>query len=191
MDLSRRALVELSRTPTGRKAIKYSVVSVVSIVVTLVTFAVVFNVLRVATAGWCQVIATAVGTVPSYTLNRYWAWGRRGRSHLLKEVIPFWVVAFIGLAFSVYAVELAADLGRHLGLSRLGVGVLAEVASLASYALLWVGKFIVFNRLLFVDRDKPGTRGTGEDGPLPGGAGPRPGEDTGASPVVGMPGPSL
>ena len=28
------------------------------------------------TAGWANVIATGVGTVPSFELNRRWVWGR-------------------------------------------------------------------------------------------------------------------
>ncbi len=154
----------MARTPTGRKAIKYTVVSVVSVLVSLLTLFVTFDVLRVASAGWCQVIACAVGTVPSYTLNRYWAWGKRGRSRLFQEVLPFWVLAFIGLAFSVYAVDLAAGLGHQLKLSRDGVTALTEIASLASYGVLWIGKFVIFNRLLFVDRDVPGGDAEGSGG---------------------------
>lgn len=156
MDLTPRALLEFARTPTGRKAVRYSTVSAISIVISQLTLFVTFNVLRVATAVECQIIATAVATVPSYTLNRYWAWGKRGRSHLLKEVVPFWTLAFVGFAFSIYAVSLGASLGRHLQLSHGGVGLLVQAASLGSYGLLWVGKFVIFNRILFVDRTKPG-----------------------------------
>lgn len=173
-------MLELARTPTGRKAVRYSTVSAISIVISQLTLFLTFNVLRVATAVECQIIATAVATVPSYTLNRYWAWGRRGRSHLLKEVVPFWVVAFVGFAVSLYAVSLAASLGRHLQLSHAGVGLLVQAASLGSYGLLWIGKFIIFNRLLFVERgvpladptladptlaDMPGDGGSRGDGP--------------------------
>lgn len=152
MDLSPPALAELARTPTGRKALRYSAVSVVSIVVSQLALFVTFDVMHLADAAWCQVIATAAGTVPAYTLNRYWAWGRRGRSDLLREVLPFWGIAFVGLAFSTYAVDLAVELGRHIGASHLGIGLLAQAASLGSFGLLWVGKFILLNRVLFVDR---------------------------------------
>ncbi len=162
--------MELSRTPTGRKALRYSAVSVVSVVVSQVALFVTFDVLRLASAVWCQVIATAVATVPAYTLNRCWAWGRRGRSDLLREVLPFWVLAFFGLGFSTYAVDLASGLGHHLGLSHLGVGLLAQVASLGSYGVLWVGKFIIFNKVLFADRGEPHSD--------------RPGDGTEENPVV-------
>jgi putative flippase GtrA len=156
VDLTRRSLMELSRTPTGRKALRYSAVSVVSIIVSQLTLFVTFDVYRLFSAAWCQVIATAAGTVPAYTLNRYWAWGKRGRSDLLREVLPFWAMAFIGLAFSTLAVDLASDLGNRLKLSHLGIGLLVQVASLGSYGVLWVGKFMILNKILFVERPKPG-----------------------------------
>lgn len=171
MDLTPRALLELARTPTGRKAVRYSTVSAISIVISQLTLFVTFNVLRVATAVECQIIATAMATGPSYALNRYWAWGKRGRSHLLKEVVPFWAVAFVSFAFSIYAVSLAASLGRHLQLSHAGIGLLVQAASLGSYGLLWIGKFIIFNRLLFADREGPGPdAGSGEEVTGAGGA---------------------
>ena len=33
---------------------------------------------RTVTAGWANLIATAVGTVPSFELNRRWVWGKHG-----------------------------------------------------------------------------------------------------------------
>lgn len=156
VDLSRRGLLELARTPTGRKAVRYTTVSAISIVISQVTLFIAFNVVRVGTAVECQTIATAVATGPSYALNRYWAWGRRGRSHLLKEVLPFWLVAFASFAVALYAVSLGASLGRHLQLSHSGIGLLVQAASLGSYGLMWIGKFLIFNRLLFIDRSGPG-----------------------------------
>jgi putative flippase GtrA len=58
-----------------------------------------------------NVVACAVAAVPPFPLNKSWAWGRRGRSPLWG-VIPFWALAFLGLAFSSWA----ADLGEQHGL---------------------------------------------------------------------------
>ena len=57
-----------------------------------------------------NVVANVVATVPSYVLNRRWVWGRGGRSHFWREVMPFWVLSFIGLAFSSPPVWLASEL---------------------------------------------------------------------------------
>ena len=60
------------------------------------------------------VFANAVATFPSYWLNRNWAWGKSGRSHLMKEVVPFWVMSAFGIAFSI----VGASVARHLGHGR-------------------------------------------------------------------------
>lgn len=138
-------------SPMGKRALKYSAVSVISIVVSQVVLFLTFGIARLGSAVECNVIATAVATVPSYNLNRRWAWGKSGSSHVWREVVPFWVIAFVGLAVSLVAVALADRVGKSLGLSHLGISLLVNAASLASYGLLWIGKFLVFNRFLFVD----------------------------------------
>ena len=51
-----------------------------------------------------NVIATAIATVPSYYLNRTWAWGKTGKSHLMREVVPFWVIAAVSIVLSTVVV---------------------------------------------------------------------------------------
>lgn len=140
-------------TPTGVKMFRYTLVSVVSVAVSQVVLFLTFGVFRVWSAVWCNVFAAAVATVPSYYLNRYWAWGKTGRSHLLKEVIPFWALAFLGLGVSVWAVDLAEKWARDMTSSHLGVSIIVNFASLLAYGVVWVGKFVIFNRLLFIDHD--------------------------------------
>ena len=71
----------------GRRMVPYSLVSLVSIVVSQAVLMAAFGMLHWARLA--NVVACAAGTVPSYYLNRSWAWGRRGRSHLWKQVVPF------------------------------------------------------------------------------------------------------
>jgi putative flippase GtrA len=82
--------------------VRYSLVSLVSIAVSQSVLMVAFGMLH-WTARLANVAACAVATVPSYYLNRSWAWGRRGRSHLWREVVPFWVIAFAGHAYGTKA----------------------------------------------------------------------------------------
>jgi putative flippase GtrA len=88
-----------------------------------------------------------LATVPSYTLNRRWVWGKGGKSHLWREVVPFWVLAFVGLAVSSVAVWLAGGVARHHHLGHGSTAVLVNGANLLSFAVLWVGKFIIYNKL--------------------------------------------
>jgi putative flippase GtrA len=143
-------------SPTGRVAVRYSIASAISLAISLTVLFIAYGVFRVASAVVCNLIAAAVAAVPSYYLNRNWAWRRSGRSHLWKEVIPFWVLAFVGLGLSLGAVDLAEAMGRALGESHLMVSLMVEAASFLAYAVVWVGKFVIFNTLMFVDRSSTG-----------------------------------
>jgi len=133
--------------PGIRKLVKYSMVSVISVVVSqIVQFATfVFTHNGVLSS----VVAVIAGTVPSYELNRRWTWRKNGPSHLWREIVPFWVMSFIGLVFSTVCVYAAEQWAEGRGLSKGRTGLLLNGASLAAFGLLWVGKFLIINHLLF------------------------------------------
>src|SRR2546423_15674650 len=92
-------------TPTGKKAVRYTLVSVISVAVSQAVLFLTFGLLQLGSAVTCNIIATAVATVPSYYLNPPRAWGKRGPPPLWKEIVPFWALAFPGLALSMPAVD--------------------------------------------------------------------------------------
>ena len=145
-------------TPAARlralKVLRYSLVSLVSVAVSQSVLIVAFGMLH-WTARGANVVACAVATVPSYYLNRCWAWGRRGRSHLWKEVVPFWVIAFAGLALSTWAADLGSALARDAAASHAVTTAIVMTSSLLAFGVLWVGKFAIFNALLFSERPQP------------------------------------
>lgn len=124
----------------GWRAAKYALVSVIAVTVTQVVL-----VLAHGGLGWSAVnsniLAVSVGCIPSYALNRYWVWGKRGRNHLLREVLPFWTLAVVGLVFSTLLVALA---DRWWDSSLVLAG-----ANLCAFGILWVGKFALFDTLMF------------------------------------------
>src|ERR1700730_2905309 len=127
MLLTPAGILAAVRTPEGRKVVRYAVVSVISLIVSLIVLGVCHGLINWS-AFWSNIAATAVATVPSYELNRKWAWGKSGKSHLWKEVVPFWVLAFIGLAFSTYWAVAADSLAKHHHFSHLGRTVVVEGA---------------------------------------------------------------
>ena len=146
MEATTRLPTVLQR-PGLRKLVKYSMVSLISVVVSQIvqfgTFVLTHN------GVLSSVVAVVVGTVPSYELNRRWTWRKNGPSHLWREIVPFWVMSFIGLVFStvcVYAAEQWAG-GRHM--SKAHTALLLNLASLAAFGLLWMGKFMIINHVLF------------------------------------------
>ena len=135
------------QTPSGKKMFRYTMVSVVSTAVSLGILGLVFGVVHLWSEVPSAIFANAVATVPSYYLNRRWAWGKSGRSHLVKEVLPFWLVSFAGLALSTWAASLAHGFSDSHHLHHFGHTVVVLGANLAAYGVLWVGKFLLFEQL--------------------------------------------
>jgi putative flippase GtrA len=126
-------------------------VSVVTTVISLFTLATATAAFGV-TAWIANVIATTVATIPSYYLNRRWTWGRTGASDPWREVLPFWALAFAGLALSTISVALtdAWSVGAHLAPPVHTMTLL--VAHLSGFGVLWVAQFILLDRILFRPR---------------------------------------
>jgi putative flippase GtrA len=143
-------LVALYRTPGGKRMFRYAMVSVISTVASFAVLTLVYGVFRVWSEVPSTVFANTVATVPSYYLNRNWAWGKSGRSHLVREVLPFWTMSFIGIGLSVFSAALAKHLSDKHHLHHLASTVLVDGANLAMFGVLWVVKFMIFNRLFHV-----------------------------------------
>jgi putative flippase GtrA len=139
-------------TREGKKIFRYSMVSVISTAVSFTVLVIVYGFIFKHSEVQDTVFANCVATFPSYWLNRNWAWGKSGRSHLTKEVIPFWAMSIFGIAFSVIGASIAKDIGHHFHghHAHLEQTVLVVAANLLSFAIFWVAKLMVFNRLFHV-----------------------------------------
>jgi putative flippase GtrA len=139
------------RTATGRKLLRYGIASVVNVVVSQVVLAWAFGVLH-WTARAAAVLAAVVAAGPAYWLARSWVWGRSGRSHLVKEVLPFWGMALLGLALTTWVAGEAEAVGAGLTDSRLGQTVILMAAVFAISGVIWAARFFVLNGVLFAER---------------------------------------
>ena len=144
-----------AKTAEFKRLLRYLTVSAITTVFSLTALYVFFRVLKVGSAARANVYATALATIPSYYLNRTWAWGQSGRSHLIREVLPFWAIAFASLVLSTLAVGFAEREAHHFTHSHFGVTVLVEAANLLTYGSLWIGKFLLFNKLFFAKNHNP------------------------------------
>jgi putative flippase GtrA len=132
------------------RLIRYGAVSLVSTTTSLVVLGVLVGGFG-APATWSNVVATALGTVPSFELNRRWVWGRRGRRSVPAEVLPFCVLSFSGLVLSSFAVHVAA--GATSTWSRAAHTAAVELANVAAFGSLWILQFVLLDRVLFRTRD--------------------------------------
>jgi putative flippase GtrA len=149
-----RALYAWLHTHEGRKIFRYTMVSVISTGVSTLVIVIVYGVAHVWSEVPSTIFGNAVATFPSYWLNRQWAWGKSGRSHFVKEVLPFWVMAALGIAFSIIGAAVAHRLGVHYKLHHLELTVVVLVANIVSFAVFWVVKLLVFNRLFKVELEE-------------------------------------
>jgi putative flippase GtrA len=123
-------------------------VSVVSTVVCFTILILMTAVFGVA-AALANVVATAIATVPSYHLNRRWTWGRRDRSNPWREVLPFWVLAFCGLALSTVTVAIGDAWAASLHLVPVLRTATVLVSHLGGFGALWILQFVLLDRVLF------------------------------------------
>ncbi|MGH9190647.1 MAG: GtrA family protein [Acidimicrobiales bacterium] len=133
----------------SKTMVRYSLVSVVAVAVNqVVLFFAQFHMSPRSANIW----AVGISAIPSYQLNRKWAWGKSGKSHLLKEVAPFWAMALLGLVFSTWAADYAGTNAHRITTSSLGMKLVVNFAAFAAFGALWVGKFFVMNRVIFASQ---------------------------------------
>jgi putative flippase GtrA len=130
---------------------RYGAVSLTGLVITQSILAVTIGWLG-WTALWANLVAVAGATGPMFALSRRWVWHRQGASHLTREVMPFWAINFLAFAASTTA-ELLAQRVAPSHRSDPVVHFLAiDGAAVGSLAVVWLFRFWVFERLIFVDR---------------------------------------
>lgn len=148
MDMSPSGLIAHARSPEGKKLIRYTAVSGVSVVVFEVLLFITLGLLK-WDARWANIFSVSVSAIPSYYLNRKWAWGKSGKSHFMKEVVPFWAMALLGLVLSTWTADFSKTQADQLTDSHLMRTFIVMLGTLAAFGVLWIGKFFVLNKLLF------------------------------------------
>lgn len=147
-----------SRLPRGllSKLWRYGATSVVTVTINQV-------VLLLVAIGWrdtpsviAAAIATTVATGPSYILHRRWVWNRQGRSHVVKEILPFTGLSLAGLVVSTATVMLAVAWSRPLVHDRLVHALVLDGSYLGGFAVLWAVRFVILELLVFGQRRDTG-----------------------------------
>jgi putative flippase GtrA len=141
------------RSKQGRKLLRFLAVSVVSTLVALAVIAVLYGFRIINNEVDATVVGNAVGAYPAYALNRRWTWGKSGRSHIVNEITPFWILTIAGIAFSIIGADYARHLVRTHHWSHLLNTGIVDAANIASAGVFWILKFYVFNRIFHVDEE--------------------------------------
>ena len=124
----------------GAKLVRYCGVSVVNVVIGLSTLTFCLAVIDLTPVA-ANVAAWIVSTGPAYVLSRYWVWQQTGANSVRAEIVPFWILAFIGLACSSVAVAIA---GAYTDDTLIIVSV-----NFTTYGVVWVAKYLVLDNVMW------------------------------------------
>jgi putative flippase GtrA len=148
-------------TPTRRKRAllwgRYTAASVIAGLISQTVFVVAYWLGAIPVAA--TVVAFVAGAVPNYLMNRFWAWRQTGRANPTREVLPYAVIV-ITTAVAASVATTAADGWVRGHIESHGMQVaLVGAAFLATYGFMFVLKFVLFDRFIFVQRggDAPAT----------------------------------
>jgi putative flippase GtrA len=132
----------LDRLTRGKvdKLLRFSAVSVVGVILTQILLIVLHGILGVG-AVWANVLAVSTSTGPVFLLNKRWVWGKGGRSHLRREVLPFWGFTLLGLALSTALVAVANRISDAT--------LLVMAANISGFGIVWVAKFYFLDAVIF------------------------------------------
>jgi putative flippase GtrA len=130
----------------GKKARRFVVVSLFN-----VAFGQSLLVLAYSAFGWSfvtsNIFAVAVSAGPAYVLARYWVWEKTSKNHLVKEIAPFWGLAFLGLVASTLAAGFASGYSD--------AQIVLNLVNLATFGIIWVFKFFILDRFMFGTPPQP------------------------------------
>lgn len=175
------------RTGGGRRLVRFAPAALAALIATQVTYFICQ--LAHVSAGIAGAAGWVAGAFVSYVLSR-WAWERKGRPHLLKETLPFWMISLGVLVVLTLTSKFAHAEARHLGLHRFEEVVFAQGLYLAANCVTFVIRFLIFHYVLFADRTSgasgdPADGVNAPEGPVPAAVTPSPNRLAG--PAAGAP----
>jgi glycosyltransferase involved in cell wall biosynthesis len=152
---SRRQGVRQIRLPLSTRLIRYTAGSAICLMVSEIAL---FVLVLAGLQGWlASLLASAAGIIPGYPLNRTWTFGRRGRSHVWREVLPYWLTTIGGALFAALLVGIATPLVKNAGTTSLTTAAIAVIVYVGAYGSVWLLKFVYLDRVLFRPRPVEGS----------------------------------
>ena len=145
VNLTPSGLLAHSRTEGGRRAIRYSATSLICVGITQVLLIFFLHVVELGELR-AALAATMLTSIPAFVLNKHWVWGKRGRAHMRREVIPFWLFTVAGWVLSTGAVALVKDVGEPQSLLRT---ISVMIAQVGGFGVLWILKYLFLDKIMF------------------------------------------
>jgi putative flippase GtrA len=137
-------------TRLGVRFGRYTLGSVVAVVASEIAFVACYGSGLLGTTA-SSAVAFVAGAIPNYVLNRSWAWSRRGRVRVGREVGLYAVVSLVSFGASALATAWASHAAPQVTTSHTLRTALVAAAYLATYGVLFLAKFAVFQLVIFAD----------------------------------------
>ena len=91
-----------------------------------------------------NLLSTSGNTALVFVASRRWVWNVDSRISLRREVVPFAVLAGVGLALSTILVWITAE--------TIGEGLWVNAANLTAFGVVWLVRFFVLDRWIYGSR---------------------------------------
>jgi putative flippase GtrA len=138
------------RSTVGKRFSRFAVAAAAALVASQTTLAICLGPVR-WTAGRSALAAWVAGAGTSYLVSR-WAWERKGRPHLLKETLPFWVVAVCAAIVLTSTTKFANSRAIAMGFDHTQQVIIACAAFFVANCVTFITRFLIFHYILFADR---------------------------------------
>jgi putative flippase GtrA len=125
---------------------KFAVGSVAATVLSQVTLTGLFW-LGGVNATTASLVAFVAGAIPNFVVNWKWTWGRSGRPALVRELLPYVAIVVGGGLAATALTTLTDHVLAPLITDRGARTITLDIAYLSSYAVLFVLKFALLDRV--------------------------------------------
>ena len=136
------------RTRRGR-FVRYAAGSAGAVLVSALAFAIAYRLLGLGPQ-LASGAAFLAGALVNFSASRFWAWQRRQRSGLGRYVVAYVLLA-LGMAVVALGVTSLTD-AELAGADPTRRAILVEVSYFATYAALFLVRFLVLDRVVFRSR---------------------------------------
>jgi len=138
------------QTPVGKRFSRFILVAAGAVIASQVTLAICLGPIG-WTAGRSALTAWLAGAAVSYVLSR-WAWERKGRPNLLKETLPFWIVAVGTAIVLTLTTKWANQRAIAMDMSHAERVLFVGAAYFLANCVTFLTRFLIFHYILFRDR---------------------------------------
>jgi putative flippase GtrA len=96
-----------------------------------------------------SVAAFLAGAVVNFTASRFWAWGRRRLPGWRREALSYGLISVVIALAATGMTTLTEWYALQLGVTANLRAVLVEGSYFATYSVMFLGKFLVLDRIVF------------------------------------------